>query len=189
MTDEPNPLLDDLTRDVDFSTVLGVGSFDVDPEAIRGIGLDVRDGIHPLVTGGAAIPEADAGLMTVVVEKAIATLLQGLVGVAAASDQMSHDIVDAALRYHRADQAAQANLARVLMPWTSEQEASSLVADAPGSTWDRIAEERAAPHRSVLDPNHSSSPPDSVAPRGVEGLFDVPPPPTSEGTGGSADAD
>ena len=141
--------------------------FDVDPEEIRGMGFELRDGLEPPVRAAGEVPSADAGLMTLVIEKAIGALLDGLTGYAGNVAVMGDDMVRSALHYHWADQEAQANMARLLMPGTTPGEADAMVADAPGSLWAQVEDEELGPLRDLFSVD--GGPPDPTTTGGEHG--------------------
>ncbi len=144
--------------------------FDVDPEAIRDLGLGLRDEIGPLVREAGQVPEADAGLMTVVIERALAALLDGLVGYAARVADMGDDMVRSALHYHWADQEARAGFAGLLLPGTTPGQADALVADAPGSVWAQVAEDQTGDLRDLLSGGAGTGSPSTTTGEHGDGL-------------------
>lgn len=65
---------------------------------------------------------------------------------------MSDDILGAVSRYHWADLEAQTELARILVPGTTQSEVESAVDDVAGSSWDRLEQERLGPLEDTFDP-------------------------------------
>jgi hypothetical protein len=170
--------------------------FDVDPEAIRGTAFVVRDSLEPLVSAGGQLPTAEAGLMTLVIERAVQALLEGLTGYAGEVATMADDMVRSALHYHWADQQARADFAALMVPGTTPAEAQAMVADAPGSPWAQVEEEQVGALRDLLSdtgPEASPTSSDGAHGDGLEGLLlgpmqDSTSPPVADGDGdGRAD--
>ncbi|GAB2445972.1 hypothetical protein GCM10027062_28780 [Nocardioides hungaricus] len=101
--------------------------FEVDAEGILHAAIALREQASALDAAGGAIPEADAGVMTAAIESAVGALLSqiGLLGSALVDVADTAEL--AALDYHRTDLAAQADLARLLLPGATDREIADAV--------------------------------------------------------------
>ncbi len=101
--------------------------FDVDAEGILHAALELRRQAAAMDASGGAIPEADAGVMTEVIENAVGALLSQAGLLASALLDVADSTEVAALDYHRADVSAQEDLARLMLPGASDREIADAV--------------------------------------------------------------
>jgi hypothetical protein len=74
-----------------------------------------------------AVPEADAGVTTEVIENAIGALLSQIGLLSSALIEVADNAELAALDYHQTDLAARSDLARLLMPGATDREIADAV--------------------------------------------------------------
>lgn len=99
---------------------MGDGFF-VDAKGILHVALSLRRDATALDASGGAIPEADAGVMTEVVENAVGAFLSQAALLASALVAVADNVEVAALDYHQTDMAAQEDLARLMLPGADER--------------------------------------------------------------------
>ena len=104
--------------------------FAVDAEGILHAAISVREQASALDAAAGAIPEADAGVMTEVIENAVGALLSQIGLLSSALIEVADNAELAALDYHQTDLAAQSDLAGLLMPGATDAEIAAVVAQA-----------------------------------------------------------
>lgn len=97
-------------------------SFDVEPEELLAVSTTLRESAGKLDTDAGDIPQAEAGLMTPTIESSVLALLEHCALFAAALKEVSSSTEESALQYHAIDMEEGADLARLMMPGSSEAE-------------------------------------------------------------------
>lgn len=107
--------------------------FDVDPDGILEASVELRGQASALDASGGAIPEAEAGVMTEVIENAVGALLSQAGLLSSALLHVANSTEVAALGYHEADLTAQEDLARLMLPGATDREIADAVERADRS--------------------------------------------------------
>jgi hypothetical protein len=123
---------------------------DADPEALRQFGDTLRDGVGPMLTAGAGIPSAEAGLMTAVIETGILRLLEGLQGFGSAVAEHGGQVLLAAVNHLRTDEAVEAQLLQTALGWSSPQANAQVAAD-DDARWAQLKAENPTQVERMMD--------------------------------------
>lgn len=99
--------------------------FAVDAEGILHAAIALREQAATPDAACGAIPEADAGVMTGVIENAVGALLSQAGLLAAALIETGDAAELAAIDYHQTDLASQQDLARLLLPGATDAEVAA----------------------------------------------------------------
>lgn len=119
-----------------------MSDFEVEPEEVLAVGMGLRDDVDALDGPAGALPEADGGVATPLVENAVGALLSQVKHLAAATSVISEDVLASALRYHEADTRSKAAMVRLMAPHLDDTEVAEAVERAQRSDEIARAQER-----------------------------------------------